>query len=142
MISDQQHVNHFISGFTRWASKRPDILGVALVGSFARNEATEASDIDLVIIAGDPQTYLKNTQWAERFGPNARKRLEIYGKVTSLRVWYTGGPEVEYGFADETGPVVPLDEGTKKVISGGMRILTERRATLSRAKRGDSSTPP
>src|SRR5579862_9932953 len=113
-----------------------------LVGSFARNAATEASDIDLVIIAGDPQTYLQNTQWTQRFGAIARKRLEVHGKVISLRVWYSEGPEVEYGFTDETWPAVPLDEGTNKIISGGMRILTERRAILSRATRGDSSTPP
>ena len=142
MTSNRQQVNQFLSDFSRWAAKRPDILGVALVGSFARNEATETSDVDLVIIVGDPQTYLHNAGWAQNFGIIIRQQIEIYGKVASLRVWYSDGPEVEYGLTDETWCALPLDEGTKRVISDGIQILTERGAILSRAYRSDSGTVP
>jgi len=48
-------VELFLRDFGTWASSQPDILGVALVGSFARNAATTTSDVDLVILARDPQ---------------------------------------------------------------------------------------
>jgi predicted nucleotidyltransferase len=83
-------VIQFLSGVSRWAANQPDILAVALVGSYARNEATETSDVDLVIVAREPQKYLQNTQWAQCFGTVDRQRIENYGKVTSLRIWYFG----------------------------------------------------
>lgn len=138
MTPNRQQVHQFLSEFTRWAANQPDILAVALVGSHARNEAADDSDVDLVIIANEPETYLQDTRWARYFGTISLQQLESYGKVTSLRVWYSGGHEVEYGITDEMWSAFPLDEGTKKVISGGMQILFERGSILSRLSR---STP-
>jgi hypothetical protein len=76
----------------------------------------------------DPRKYLQETGWAQSFGIIDQQQIENYGKVTSLRVWYAGRYEVEYGFTDETWCGLPLDEGTKKVISGGTTILFERRS--------------
>ena len=129
-----QQVRQFVDEFNQWAASQPDILAVALLGSYARNEATCASDIDLLIIASEPQTYLQDTQWAQCFGAICRQQIESYGKVTSLRVWYSSGYEVEYGFTDEMWSALPLDEGTKKVVSDGMKILSERGSVLSRLK--------
>ena len=61
------------------------------------------------------------TLWDNR--PPANRE---YGKVSSLRVWYLGSHEVEYGFTDETWSAWPVDDGTRKVISDGMQILWER----------------
>jgi len=130
-----QKLHQFVSEFNRWASSRPDILATALLGSYARNEATGASDVDLVIITSEPKTYLQDTRWAQHFGTISRRQIESYGRVTSLRVWYSGSHEVEYGFTDEKWPGLPLDEDTKKVISDGMQILSERGSMLSRLKR-------
>ena len=139
MTPKQQQVHQFLIEFSQWAASQPGILAVALLGSYARNEATPASDVDLLIIASEPDTYIQDTRWAHYFGPISRQQFENYGKVTSLRVWYSGGPEIEYGFTDETWTVLPLDEGTKKVISGGMQILSERRPVLSQMKRPKSA---
>jgi len=129
-----------LTEFSRWAASQTDILAVALVGSYARNEVTDTSDVDMVIIASKPETYLRDTRWAQYFGTINRQQFENYGKVTSLRVWYSDGQEVEYGFTDETWSAVPLDEGTQKVISNGMRILSERGSVLSRLKRSKRMT--
>jgi predicted nucleotidyltransferase len=138
LTTKRQQFLQFLSEFSRWAASQPDILAVALVGSYARNEATGASDVDLVIIAREPKTYLQDTRWAQYFGTINRQRIENYGKLTSLRVWYSDSQEVEYGFTDETWSALPLDEGTKKVISDGMQILSERGSILSRLKRPKS----
>jgi predicted nucleotidyltransferase len=132
LTTKRQKVHQFLSEFNRWASSQPDILATALLGSYARNEATGTADVDLVIIAREPKTYLHDTRWARHFGTISRQQIESYGKVTSLRVWYSGSHEVEYGFTDERWSGLPLDEGTKKVISDGMQILSERGSILSR----------
>ena len=90
----------FFAGFVRWASGQPDVHAVALVGSHARGEVTDSSDVDLVVLVQDPKVYLGNTTWASRFGAVRRQETEEYGPLTSLRVFYEDGPEVEYGIAD------------------------------------------
>jgi predicted nucleotidyltransferase len=126
-----EEITNLLNAFAIWASTQPDILAVALVGSYAREAATEASDIDLVVLVDDPHRYLENTGWVKRFGPVEKQRVEDYGTVTSLRVWYEGGPEVEYGLTTRDWIELPLDEGTKSVIRDGMRVLWEREALLS-----------
>ena len=45
----------FLNQFAEWSSNQPDIHAVALVGSYARQTATDASDVDLVIVASRPE---------------------------------------------------------------------------------------
>jgi len=132
------NINRFLDEFTAWADAQPDIVAVALVGSYARNAATATSDIDLVLIASQPGRYLKNVAWTRQFGQVRQHQVEDYGKVTSVRVWYADGREVEYGITDEGWAALPLDEGTHRVISDGMRVLFERTPILSRHQRGVS----
>ena len=124
-------VYHFLDDITRWASAQPDILALALVGSYARNAAHETSDVDLVLISMQPDYYLNSRDWIQQFGTVEKQQVEDYGLVTSLRVWYSGGLEVEYGLTDERWAARPLDEGTRQVIADGMRILFEREVILS-----------
>ncbi len=122
----------FIKEFTIWAQTQPDILALALVGSHARNAATETSDIDLVMITELSDHYLGDLSWIRGFGQVDRYQVEDYGKLISVRVWYKGGPEVEYGITDRSWAALPLDEGTQDVIIEGMRILFESEQILSR----------
>ena len=130
MISDQVAV--FLKQMTQWASARADILALALVGSYARNAAKETSDVDLVLIAVDPGQYLKDQSWVQRFGSVEKSQVEDYGLLTSIRVWYRKGLEIEYGITDERWSALPLDAGTRQVITDGMRILFECDDILSR----------
>jgi predicted nucleotidyltransferase len=125
-------INQFLTDVTEWASAQADIQALALAGSYARNTATETSDIDLVLIAVNPYRYLQDLNWAQRFGTIEKHQLEDYGLVTSVRVWYTDGREIEYGITDQRWAAHPLDEGTRRVITDGMRVLFERGTILSR----------
>jgi predicted nucleotidyltransferase len=120
----------FIEDFMRW-SRRKDIRAVALVGSYAREAATEISDVDLVIIVEKPQEYIASTEWIRVFGKAIAQKVEDYGKLISLRVWYESGLEVEYGFTTREWAKSPLDKGTKQVIDDGMRVLFEKEVLLS-----------
>lgn len=125
-------VRGFLQRFTAWAKAQPDILAVALVGSYARGTARPDSDVDLVILTAHPIRYLSDVSWAASFGEINRYQIEDYGLVTSLRVWYSAGLEVEYGLTDERWVAIPLDEGTRQVISDGMTVRFEQGDILSR----------
>jgi hypothetical protein len=109
-----------------WALARPDILGVALVGSYARQAAKPDSDVDLVIVCQSPSSYLENEQWIGAFGTPIRTAREGWGRVTSARVWYADGLEIEFGIADRDWGSAPLDAGTRRVIEGGCIVLFDR----------------
>jgi hypothetical protein len=61
--------------------------------------------------------------WLREFGEVEVVKTEYYGAVRSLRVFYRDGPEAEFGITGRSWADVPLDAGTKKVLSGGVRIL-------------------
>ncbi len=122
----EEQVKAFLSQFAEWAGGQPDILALALVGSYARGDAREDSDVDLVIISSHPGMYLTDLSWTAAFGKVQGNQIEDYGRLTSVRVWYAGGLEVEYGITDEKWAAEPLDQGTREVISAGMQVLFER----------------
>jgi predicted nucleotidyltransferase len=126
-----EHIHDFIDAFVDWASTQADVHAVALVGSYARGAARDDSDIDLVLLTDQPQKYLEDSDWPERFGRVEKYQIEDYGKLTSLRVWYLGGLEVEYGISTPDWAAQPLDSGTQEVIADGMLVLFERSVLLS-----------
>jgi predicted nucleotidyltransferase len=121
----------FIEDFMRWSSRRKDVRALGLVGSYARDLNQDATDVDLVIIVEDPKKYLTETEWIRGFGVVIAKEIEEYGKLTSLRVWYESGLEIEYGFTTRDWIKAPLEKGTKKIINDGLRVLFEKEALLS-----------
>ena len=123
-------IEPFLSALVAWASARPDVVAVLLVGSHARGAATETSDVDLVVLTDGPQRYSEDPSWADQFGAIERMRREEWGVVTSLRVWYEGGPEVEYGFTTPEWAAQPVDAGTHRVVTDGCRILFDPNGVL------------
>jgi predicted nucleotidyltransferase len=116
-------VQLFLDQVVGWAQIQPDILAVALVGSVARGTNRIDSDIDLVLIAVDPNSFLIETRWTGQFGEVQRRRVEDYGKLISLRVWYRHGIEVEFGFTTRDWVDLPLDAGTRRVLEDGVKVL-------------------
>ncbi len=129
-------IREFLAAVVEWASAQADVTAVALVGSYARDAAKSTSDIDLVILTHCPARYLGDTAWAGRFGNVQDEQVEDWGKVTSLRVWYEGGREVEFGFATPQWAEPPVDEGTRRVIADGLRVLLDREGMLGLALGG------
>ena len=119
-----------IDDITRWAQAQPDLLALVLVGSYARNAARPDSDIDLVLIVENPARYLDDIAWTGAFGKINQQQLEPYGRVTSIRVWYKAGPEVEFAITGRAWLSLPLDAGTKRVLRDGFKVLYESEAQL------------
>ena len=127
-----EDIRDFLNAFVDWASVQGDVQAIALVGSYARDEARDDSDIDLVLLTDEPQKYLEHFKWIEVFGAVEKYQTEDYGKLISIRVWYQNGVEVEYGISTPDWAAVPLDAGTQEVMLGGMTVLFERGNLLSR----------
>jgi predicted nucleotidyltransferase len=124
-------IDPFLVDFTEWAETQEEIAGVLLVGSHARGQAREDSDVDLVILAQRPERYLEDVSFVVQFGSVVRFEKEDYGRLTSLRVWYQGGLEVEFGLTDPGWAAIPLDPGSREVVSDGARILFDREGKLA-----------
>jgi predicted nucleotidyltransferase len=126
-----EDIREFLDAFIAWASARENVQAIALIGSYARDEARDDSDIDLVMLTSQPETYLEDIKWMEHFGQVEKYQIEDYGKLISDRVWYQNGMEVEYGFATPDWVATPLDAGTQRVLRDGMIVLFEQGNLLS-----------
>jgi hypothetical protein len=116
----------FIAQFAEWAADRPGVRAAALVGSWARGAAHAGSDIDLILIVTDPADFLQGDAWIDTFGVVERVMREDWGRVQSRRVYYQGGPEVEFGVTTtEWVGTSPVDAGTARVVRDGLRILAD-----------------
>ncbi|MGD8553820.1 MAG: nucleotidyltransferase domain-containing protein [Anaerolineales bacterium] len=122
----------FLGRLVAWAQDRPGLEAIALVGSRARGEAGADSDVDLILIHSNPEALLENTDWVAAFGVPSSVEKEDWGKVTSLRVFYQEGLEVEYGVADPDWASNPMDAGDSSVIRSGLIVLYERDRHLTR----------
>ena len=125
-MSRSAEIRLFLAQVVNWAKVDPNILGVVLVGSYARGEAGPESDVDLVIITETPAALLANTEWTGAFGEALESTSEDWGKVQSVRVRYETGPEIEFGITGRDWLSEPLDSGTAGVLRDGAEILFER----------------
>lgn len=123
----------FLDRFEVWALKQPDILGVAIVGSFARGQARNDSDLDLIVITAEPKGYLLRTDWVDNFGKVNEIRQEDFGLVQVVRVFYEGGLEVEFGITTAQWLTVPMDAGTERVLKDGYKVCIDKQSLFASA---------
>ena len=131
-------VTSFLEKIQAWALRQPGILAVALVGSHARRAARPDSDVDLVMLVSRPEEWIINPDWTAAFGAVKSFQQEDWGLVTSLRVFYQNGLEVEFGITTAEWAALPLDSGTAGVIANGMQILVDKGGLLAGIKGNES----
>jgi uncharacterized protein len=131
----------------QWARRQVDIVGVALVGSWARSQARMDSDIDLVVLTPSQDRYVVEDEWATEAvsQPADIIRTEPWGPLTERRVRLPSGLEVEFGFAPPSwASNDPVDPGTAQVVRGGCLPLVDPSGLLARvveAVRVSSAAP-
>ncbi len=134
---ERTRIEQLLGVVTDWARQRPDIRGVALVGSWARDTARPDSDVDLVMLTTRPDHYTARADWAIPLGATQIVRTQPWGPLTERRLLLDGGLEVEVGVAQPTWAATnPVDAGTRRVVTDGMRILydpDQRLAALANA---------
>jgi len=114
----------------RWAAAQPDVVGVALIGAYARGSATEESDVDVIILTTEVRKYFREKQWVSLFGEAEKTEVEHWGRVKTLRAFYTDGNEIEFNFSTPYWTNIPVDSGTHQVVSDGMQILLDPQGIL------------
>src|SRR5947209_20478068 len=108
-----------------WAEGNPDIRAALLVGSRARTEvpADEWSDLDIPLIAANPDHYLSTTGWLQEIGEPWLTFLE--GMIVGgqeRRVLFAGGLDVDFAlFSPERFRQIVGE--IPAVIARGVRVL-------------------
>src|SRR5215211_9065611 len=97
-----EHIRDFLDAFILWPPSNLTYKALPWLGP--TRAARDDSDIDFVILTDQPHKYLDERQWVKRFGVVEKQQTEDYGKLTSLRVWYQDGVEVEYGITIKDAP--------------------------------------
>jgi predicted nucleotidyltransferase len=82
MVTEERRieVEQFLARVCAWSLQRPDVVAVALVGSWACGHPEMDSDVDLVVLTTDKPAYLREESWVAELGG------------TRSSVHRTGGP--------------------------------------------------
>lgn len=117
----------------QWADQRPDISSVGIAGSWARDEARMDSDVDLILLTHNPAPYIEDEKWIAELGGLCIVKTEQWGPMTERRFILSSGLEVEAGIAPLTWAATsPVDDGTRRVVTDGFRILYDPDGLLAR----------
>ena len=128
-----KEINGFLEKVRKWAAPQSNIKVILLVGSYARGQAHDESDIDLVMLTDEPEKDLQVPSFAGTFGSIDRIEKEYWGRVTSFRIWYQDGFEVELGITTPDWIFDdPLDAGTLRTITGGAEVVTDKTGKVER----------
>jgi len=122
-----RHIADFLDRIIAWAKTNKEITGVVLVGSYARNQAKKDSDIDLVILTNKADKYISDCEWLKQFGEIQNIKSINYGALTSWHVNYKNNHEVEFGITMPNWTDIPVEQGTREVVNGGIIILHDPR---------------
>ena len=128
-----------VSAVTSWAVRRGDIRAMALVGSWARGDPNQISDIDLLLLSDQVHEYRRDQEWLTGIDfAGAGYRLHSsesasYGVVWSRHVHLLPAAEVELAFAAcSWAQTEPVDDGTRGVVKDAFRIIFDKDEMLSK----------
>jgi predicted nucleotidyltransferase len=131
--------NAIITAVRSWAIKRDDIRAMALVGSWARGDQGQVSDIDLLLLSDRVDEYRHSQKWVTEIdlrGSGYRlisSESAIYGAVWSRHVRLLPAAEIELAFAEcSWAQTEPVDDGTRGVVKDAFRIIFDKDRMLSK----------
>lgn len=127
-----------IAAFEAWSKRTPDCRALALAGSWARGQARLDSDLDLIAVMLNPDAYTAAPDWLlaclEHYGFTAATSpsLETYGVARSWRVEAEPAVELELTLVNlDWASTSPVDPGTQRIVSDGIRILADKDGLLA-----------
>ena len=95
-----------------------------------------AGDVDLIVLTLDLHRYTEDAAWVRDLaGPARLIRTAQWGPVTERRLRLRSGLHVDLGFTTPDWAALPLDSGTRRVLTDGHRILYDPELHLQRAAR-------
>ena len=135
-MGDAAPLDEIVAPIVSWARRRPDIRGLALAGSWARGAARPDSDIDLILLVDEPETFrrqgwLDGITWHE--GHVTQWHDADYGVAWSRHLQLGDSREIEFTFCRPSwADIDPVDAGTVEVVLGGCRVLLDKSGLLEK----------
>ena len=130
----RSEVRRLLSNVTSWAGRQANVDGLVLVGSYARAQERLGSDVDIVVLLSDISAYPAISSQLHEIRDGSRLvRSATWGPVREQRYRLRSGLIVEFGVAPASWADVPLDPGTRRVLSDGHDILFDPKGLLTRA---------
>jgi len=121
-----------LQSLVRWAERRSDVRGLALVGSWARQASHAGSDVDVVLLTHSPSIYIESDDWLVEVGGARLVRTRRWGAITERRFAQPSGLDADLGIGTAAwASPDPVDAGTRRVVSDGMRVLYDRDGLLA-----------
>jgi hypothetical protein len=118
---------------------RDDLRAMAICGSWARGNPRPDSDLDLLIIAEDPDSLHRRQNWIREFKFSdagfeyVNHKTARYGVVWSAHIELKPDAELELTFGGESwASVDPTDPGTLDVVRDAFTILVDKDGVLQR----------
>ena len=132
-------VNAIVRAVADWALCREDIRAMALVGSWARGDPHQNSDVDLLLLSDRADEYRVRKDWLaeidfESAGYGiASSQDASYGAVWSCHVAMSPAGMVELTFARHSwAQADTVDAGARRVVKDAFRIIFDKDATLEK----------
>jgi uncharacterized protein len=133
MVTEERRtcVEQFLARVCAWSLQRPDVVAVALVGSWACGQPGMDSAVDLVVLTTDKPAYLHEESWGAELGGTLIIRTRNLGPplYTERRFVLPSGLEVEFGVAPPAWAAVDPS-------IGGLRALHDPGGVLARVVEG------
>lgn len=129
--------DQLIDRFRTWAARAADVRALAVIGSHARalDHADEWSDLDLVLVADEPDRYLASGDWLDEIGP-CRLTFVEEAPIAGLherRAHFEGGQEVDcIIITSEMLLAAAMVPEVADVVARGWRVLVEKDALTDR----------
>ena len=144
----KDRVDLILAALGDWTRLRSDLSAAALVGSWARGEASPGSDLDALILTADRDRFQSSTAWVEEIDWHRAQSKVVgwqdrrYGLVWSRHLRLDPAGEVEMTFAlPSWADRDPIDPGTRRVVRDGLKVLSDRADLFGRLLEPDRVTP-
>lgn len=128
----EREVQEILALAERWAAAQEDVVGLAVVGSWAHGTATIDSDLDLVLLTENQRRFVERDEWTRDFGAVGSLRTIQRGVMVERRLAMFSGLELDVVIGLPTwASREPLDPGTERVVRDGLRILHDPDSVLA-----------
>jgi predicted nucleotidyltransferase len=133
------HVNAIVKAVADWALRREDIRAMALVGSWARGDPHQGSDVDLLLLTDRADEYRNCQKWLAEIDLEsagygvASREVATYGVAWSCHVAMSPNEMLELTFARRSwARADTVDEGTRCVVKDAFRVIFDKDGTLTK----------
>jgi uncharacterized protein len=129
----RQEVSEVLRAASEWAVADEGIRAVGVVGSWARGDAHDGSDVDLVVLAEHPGLLIEDRSWYPRFGDVELVGGGWFGVLAARRLRRSSGLEIDVGIVPLSWAATdPVDPGTAHIVGDGLSVLSDVDGRLAR----------